>query len=123
MDAHHYPNPEFPFEQGEGGRFDDFVKVVGEFGGHGLAVPGHLWNPKEKNWGYGGLAKEKEAWLERYRSSINKLADLRKKGIAAGIYTQTSDVEGELNGILTYDRRVKKATAETLAEIHRKAGF
>ncbi len=123
VDAHLYPHPAFPFEQGEGGRFDDFVKVMGEFGGHGFPVPGHLWNPKEKNWGYGELAKEKKAWLARYRKSIDMLAGLRKQGIAAGIYTQTSDVEGEINGILTYDRKVKKATAETLAEIHREAGF
>lgn len=123
VDAHLYPHPDFPFDQGNGGRFDDFVKVIGEFGGHGLSVPGHMWNPKDKSWGYGELAKEEDAWLARNRTSIEKLAELRKRGIAAGIYTQTSDVEGEINGILTYDRRVKKATAETLAEIHREAGF
>ena len=123
VDAHLYPHPDFPFEQGKGGRFDDFVKVVGEFGGHGLAIPGHLWNPKGDNWGYGELTKKKGGWLKRYRISIEKLAELRKRGVAAGIYTQTSDVERELNGILTYDRRVKKATAEALAEIHRNAGF
>jgi arylsulfatase A-like enzyme len=60
----------------QGGRFDDFVKVVGEFGGHGFPVEGHLWNPKARNWGYGGLPKDKDEWLERYRESIRLLAEL-----------------------------------------------
>ena len=45
------------------------------------------------------------------------LADLKKKGIAGGIYTQTTDVEGEINGLLTYDRKVEKVPAATLKEI------
>src|SRR3990170_3705654 len=55
VDEHRYPHPGFPFHLGEGGRFDGFVKVVGEFGGHGFPVEGHLWSTKVKNWGYGGL--------------------------------------------------------------------
>lgn len=120
VDHHEYPHPAFPFNLGEGGRFDDFVKIVGEFGGHGFPVQGHLWDPNARNWGYGDLPKSKEEWLERYRESIRRLAELRKQGIAAGIYTQTTDVEGEINGLLTYDRRVKKITPEQLREIHRE---
>ena len=123
VDAHSYPHPKFPFDHGKGGRFDGFVKVMGEFGGHGFPVKGHLWNPDARNWGYGGLPKDKAEWLERYRTSTRMLADLRKQGIAAGIYTQTTDVEGEINGLLTYDRKVPKVPAATLAEIHRAAGF
>lgn len=123
VDEHRYPHPAFPFELGKGGRFDGFVKVVGEFGGHGFPVEGHLWNVKANNWGYGGLPKNKEEWLERYRTSMAKLAELRKRGIAAGIYTQTTDVEGEINGLITYDRKVQKLPPEQLAEIHRAAGF
>ncbi len=123
VDAHNYPHPTFPFDQGKDGHFDGFVKVVGEFGGHGFPVEGHLWNPKARNWGYGGLPKDKEEWLDRYKTSIDKLVDLRKQGIAAGIYTQTTDVEGEINGLITYDRKVRKVPAETLAAIHRAAGL
>jgi len=123
VDAHKYPHPGFPFEQGAGGRFDGFVKVMGEFGGHGFPVKGHLWNPNARNWGYGGLPKNKEEWIERYKTSIAKLAELRQQGIAAGIYTQTTDVEGEINGLISYDRKVRKLPAKVLAEIHREAGL
>lgn len=119
VDAHKYPDPEFPWEDGKGGRFDDFVKVIGEFGGHGFPVEGHVWDPQTNNWGYGGLPENKEEWLERYRVSIEKLAELKKQGIAAGIYTQTSDVEGEINGLITYDRKVPKISAEELFRISR----
>ena len=123
VDAHNYPHPEFPFDQGKDGRFDGFVKVVGEFGGHGFPVEGHLWNAKARNWGYGGLPKDKDEWLERYKTSMHMLADLKKQGIAAGIYTQTTDVEGEINGLITYDRKVRKVSAEALSSIHRAAGL
>ncbi|NNC88654.1 MAG: glycoside hydrolase family 2 [Akkermansiaceae bacterium] len=117
VDAHKYPHPEFPWDDGAGGRFDDFVKVMGEFGGHGFPVEGHLWSKNTRNWGYGGLPKDKAEWLERYRTSIRMLADLKKQGIAAGIYTQTTDVEGEINGLITYDRKVRKIPARELREI------
>lgn len=121
VDAHAYPHPEFPFGDGEGGRFEPFIKVMGEFGGHGFPVEGHVWAPGAKNWGYGGLPKDKAEWLERYRESIQKLAELKTQGIAAGIYTQTTDVEGEINGLLTYDREVAKISPGELAEIERMA--
>lgn len=123
VDEHRYPHPGFPFELGEGGRFDGFVKVVGEFGGHGFPVEDHLWSTTARNWGYGGLPKDKNEWLERYKTSMAMLAELRKQGIAAGIYTQTTDVEGEINGLITYDRKVQKLTPAQLAAIHREAGF
>jgi len=104
VDEHHYPHPSFPFELGNAGRFDGFIKVEGEFGGHGWPVEGHLWKTDANNWGYGGLPKSKEEWQSRYKTSIAMLAALRAEGIAGGVYTQTTDVEGEINGLLTYDR-------------------
>jgi len=101
-DEHKYPDPGFPLEEVE--RFKPFIKVVGEFGGHGWPVQGHLWKETEKNWGYGGLPKTMDEWKERYQKSIKILNDLRKQGIAAGVYTQTTDVEVEVNGLRTYDR-------------------
>jgi len=118
-DNHKYPDPGFPLGQE---RFNDFVKVVGEFGGHGWPEEGHLWNPEMRNWGYGGLPKDKEEYFARYEKSLNLLVDLKAKGISAGVYTQTTDVEGEINGLLTYDREVIKIPPAKLAEWHRRLG-
>ena len=120
VDQHHYPHPGFPFAQDIAGRFDAFIKVVGEFGGHGFPVKDHVWNPEFNNWGYGGLPKDETEYKERYTTSIEKLNELRAKGIAGGVYTQTTDVEGEINGLMTYDRKVIKIPAEELAELHSK---
>ncbi len=107
VDNHSYPDPGFELEDP---RFSSFVKIVGEFGGHGWPVKGHLWQ-EGNNWGYGALPKTVEEWQGRYAKSAKILADLRKQGIAGGVYTQTSDVEGEVNGLLTYDRLRKFDTA------------
>lgn len=115
-DEHQYPDPGFPLDDK---RFDDFVKVVGEFGGHGMPIEGHLWNENSPNWGYGGLPKNLEEWKERYTRSIEVLAGLRKRGICAGVYTQTTDVEVEINGFLTYDRvsKIDAAWLRPLSEM------
>lgn len=118
-DEHSYPYPKFPMEDN---RFKDYIKVVGEFGGHGFPVEGHLWSASTKNWGYGGLPKDKEEWLQRYTKSTEDLAELKAKGLSGGVYTQTTDVEGEINGLLTYDRKVQKANAKVLADIHKVLG-
>ena len=119
-DRHNYPEPMFPFEDR---RLNDYVKVVGEFGGHGFVVRGHQWNPEMRNWGYGGLPETRAEYKERYKKSFATLMDLRRRGVAAGVYTQTTDVEGEVNGLMTYDREVLKLSAEELAEIHQPAEF
>ncbi len=118
VDAHKYPHPDFPFSQGNNGRFDNYVKVVGEFGGHGYPVEKHLWDPDQGNWGYGGLPKDMDEYRQRYESSINKLNELRQSGIAGAVYTQTTDVEGEINGLMTYDRKIYKIDPNDLANIH-----
>ena len=117
-DEHNYPHPRYPFELSV---YDDYIKVMGEFGGHGWLVEGHQWDPEKKNWGYGGLPQSIEEYRERYVASISLLADLKSKGVAAGVYTQTSDVEGEINGLMTYDREVFKLSPEELAAIHAAA--
>jgi hypothetical protein len=113
-DEHAYPDPNFPLGDK---RFDDYVKVVGEFGGHGWPVKGHLWDATKENWGYGGLPQTLDEWKARYTKSIGVLKGLRRQGISAGVYTQTTDVEGEINGLLTYDR-VEKVPASWLKPIH-----
>ncbi|MCA9191904.1 MAG: hypothetical protein KDB03_09085 [Planctomycetales bacterium] len=113
-DWHQYPHPGFPFDAE---RFKDFVLVVGEFGGHGWPVDGHLWDPNRRNWGYGGLPQNADEYKDRFVESIRLLIELKSQGIAAGVYTQTTDVEGEINGLLTYDRKVVKIPAEELKKI------
>jgi beta-galactosidase len=114
-DEHSYPHPAFPFDQP---RFNDYVKVVGEFGGHGWPVSGHLWANSDRNWGYGNLPKTIDEYKARYRESMQILASLKSRGIAAGVYTQTTDVEGEINGLMTYDRKVLKIDPQELQEMH-----
>jgi cyclophilin family peptidyl-prolyl cis-trans isomerase len=117
VDAHRYPHPGFPFNAA---RDDRFVMVMGEFGGHGYPVPGHLWDANRRNWGYGGLPQTEAEYKDRYATSIRMLDELRAQGIAAGVYTQTTDVEGEVNGLMTYDRRVAKIPAPELAALNRR---
>jgi beta-galactosidase/beta-glucuronidase len=111
-DKHDYPGPSmFPV-------MPDRISVLGEFGGLGLPLEGHLWWNK-RNWGYRTF--EDRAKLQAgYEALIEKLAPLVKEGLAAAIYTQTTDVEGEVNGLMTYDRKVVKFDAARLAELHRK---
>ena len=118
VDAHNYPHPEFPFSDGPDGRFDEYIKVMGEFGGHGYPVRDHLWDVNRRNWGYGGLPQSEDEYKERYVTSLRMLKQLQTQGIAAGVYTQTTDVEGEINGLITYDRKVIKIPAQELAELH-----
>ncbi len=114
VDAHSYPHPKFPFQPN---RYSDFIKVMGEFGGHGYPVKDHLWDAERRNWGYGGLPQTKEEYQQRYATSLQLLNELRRQGVAAGVYTQTTDVEGEVNGLITYDRKVSKIPAEALEKM------
>ncbi|TWT74610.1 Beta-galactosidase [Posidoniimonas polymericola] len=116
-DQHAYPDPAFPFQQR---RLDPFVKVVGEFGGHGWPVKGHMWDESRRNWGYGGLPKDKQEYKQRYERSLDKLIEMRGRGIAGAVYTQTTDVENEINGLVTYDRKEIKFPAEELAKLHKE---
>lgn len=113
-DEHAYPDPAYPVGEK---RFNDYIKVVGEFGGHGWPVSGHLWDTSKENWGYGGLPQSLDEWKQRYTKSISVLRDLRRQGISAGVYTQTTDVEGEINGLLTYDR-IEKVPSAWLKPLH-----
>ncbi|HEX5050754.1 MAG TPA: glycoside hydrolase family 2 TIM barrel-domain containing protein [Planctomycetota bacterium] len=117
-DEHSYPHPSFPFELGAGGRFDAFALVVGEFGGHGLPVPGHLWREQARSWGYGGLPKDDAEYVGRYEESLRRLRVLIDRGICGAVYTQTTDVEIEINGLVTYDRKHVKIPAAKLREMH-----
>ena len=113
LDSHNYPNPTMKFRSG-GAQID----VLGEYGGIGLAIEGHLWKP-ENSWGYNGLRKDGADALEKYREfAIGEFLPHVQNGVSAGVYTQTTDVEVETNGLMTYDRKVIKMDTEKLREIN-----
>ena len=98
---------------------DRRVSFLGEFGGLGHAVPGHQWN-KSASWGYEGAGDTSARMnLQRaYLRLMDGLAGLAHAGLGGSVYTQTSDVEGEINGLLTYDRKVLKFDADALRAAH-----
>lgn len=110
---HSYPYPSFPTEDP---RFDNYVKVVGEMGGHGWAMPGHVWDA-QKSWGHGGLCSSVDEWKNRYKVSLQFLSDAKKNGLAAAVYTQTADTFTEVNGLMTFDR-IPKAEASWFKEVN-----
>ena len=109
VDLHNYPDPKMP-------RPDLFGKtqalVLGEFGGLGLPVLDHTWQ-NTNNWGYQTF-KNADELFTKYSSFMDRLELLIQKGLSAAVYTQTTDVEIETNGLMTYDRKVIKVPLEKL---------
>ncbi|MBR1700042.1 MAG: beta-galactosidase [Bacteroidales bacterium] len=113
FDSHNYPNPKMKFTS-EGRQID----VLGEFGGIGWPVEGHLWQP-DRNWGYVKFETGEDV-LEQYRIYAKELKESIAGGVSAAVYTQTTDVEGEVNGFMTYDREVTKMPVAELYKINRE---
>jgi len=112
LDLHHYPNPRMYL-------FDaQRVNVLGEYGGIGLPIQGHLWQP-DRNWGYIQFKNRTEV-TDEYIKYIEELKQLIKIGCSAAVYTQTTDVEGEVNGLLTYDREVVKIEEERVRKANQE---
>jgi beta-galactosidase/beta-glucuronidase len=101
VDNHNYPKPKFKVYD------SNRVTVLGEYGGIGLPLEKHLWNPDMRNWGYIQF-KNADDVTNEYISYAEMLEKFVISGYAAAVYTQTTDVEGEVNGIMTYDRKVIK---------------
>ena len=102
---------------------DRRVSFLGEFGGLGHPVQGHLWKePKDGkgNWGYGGIEDTKtlEGLETTYLGLLDRVVDLAAKGLGGSVYTQTTDVEIEINGLMTYDRKVLKYNPAVLKAAH-----
>ncbi len=114
LDLHNYPDPAMPRPEIFGAKE---ALVLGEFGGLGLPVDGHTW--QQKNWGYQSF-KTSDSLFERYSSLINRLEELIGKGLSAAVYTQTTDVEGEVNGFMTYDRKIMKMPLDKLKKVNQK---
>ena len=109
LDVHHYPCPAMNiFER-------KFVNVIGEYGGIGLPVEGHTWEIARK-WGYGGNKNNAEEVMATYEEFLDMLKVFVQTGCAAAVYTQTTDVEGEVNGLITYDRKVIKVDMARIAK-------
>jgi hypothetical protein len=111
-DMHRYPGPGMYAVE------DKRASVLGEFGGLGLPVEGHTWLDKG-NWGYRSYTNRED--LERaYETIVGQLPFLIADGLAAAVYTQTTDVEIEVNGLMTYDRAVTKFDVDRMAEFHKR---
>ncbi len=115
LDLHNYPEPAMPRPDLFGAKQ---VIVLGEFGGLGLPLEGHTWQQKD-NWGYQSF-KNKDELLDKYATFMESLEKLIGQGLSAAVYTQTTDVEVETNGLLTYDRKVVKMPEARLKELHGK---
>lgn len=110
-DMHAYPGPDAP--KPEAGR----ASVLGEFGGLGLGIPEHTWS--SQSWGYRGVA-DSAALTRRYVKLLQGVWQLKEtRALCAAVYTQTTDVETECNGLLTYDRAILKLDAERAAAANR----
>jgi beta-galactosidase/beta-glucuronidase len=112
LDVHNYPEPKMDFFDG------NMANVLGEYGGIGLALEDHLWIP-DRNWGYVQFKTSKDA-TDEYVKFGEMLIELVRKGFTGAIYTQTTDVEGEVNGMMTYDRKVVKLDADRVRAINRR---
>ncbi|WP_373653657.1 sugar-binding domain-containing protein [Schlesneria sp. DSM 10557] len=111
IDVHRYPGPVAPVPTTER------ASVLGEFGGLGLPLEGHTWQGKE-NWGYRNF-EDQASLTAAYLDLFDQLHPLiEKPGLSAAIYTQTTDVETEVNGLMTYDRKVLKIPVEAAAKAH-----
>jgi hypothetical protein len=110
-DIHVYPGPGAPPVEKKR------AAVLGEFGGLGLGVDGHTW--ANKNWSYQGTSSQAEL-TRKYENLLRRAYKLHDEaGLCAAIYTQITDVETEINGLLTYDRAVVKVDLERAAAANR----
>ncbi len=112
LDIHSYPHPRFYlFDIGR-------VNVIGEYGGIGLPLEGHLWQP-DRNWGYIRFKDAGEV-TDEYIRYAEMLERLIPTGCSGAVYTQTTDVEIEVNGLMTYDRKRMKVDERRLREVNRR---
>lgn len=112
LDLHNYPQPEIYLYDAQR------ATVLGEYGGIGLVLKDHLWEPN-RNWGYVQFDSSKEA-TDEYVKYADMLYKLIKKGFSAAVYTQTTDVEIEVNGLMTYDRKKIKLDEKRIREINKR---
>jgi len=91
---------------------------MGEYGGIGLVFEDHIWD-KDKNWGYVQYKTSDEA-TKAYINLAEKLKGLIPRVYSAAVYTQTTDVEGEINGLMTYDRKIVKLDESKIRKVNQE---
>ncbi|MBD5341189.1 MAG: beta-galactosidase [Bacteroides sp.] len=111
LDVHNYPEPRIYLLS------DDQANVIGEYGGIGYPVKDHLWQ-SDRNWGYIEFKTPAEL-TDKYIEYIDILDNMANIAYTGGVYTQTTDVEGEVNGLLTYDRKVTKVDKDRVRKANR----
>ncbi len=109
LDLHNYPGPVMAKPEIFGSKQ---ALVLGEFGGLGLPLEGHTWLDKN-NWGYRTF-QDADTLFKTYSGYLEQIVPFIKRGLSAAIYTQTTDVEIETNGLMTYDRKVIKVPEQKL---------
>ena len=109
LDLHNYPGPVMAKPEIFGIKQ---ALVLGEFGGLGLPVEGHTWLDKN-NWGYRTF-QNADTLFRTYSGYLDQIVPFIKRGLSAAIYTQTTDVEIETNGLMTYDRKIIKIPEQKL---------
>ena len=107
VDLHAYPGPSMPPVESVR------AALLGEFGGLGLPIEGHTWLDRG-NWGYRSFTSLEDL-NKAYQDLLAQLRLHAGDGLAGAIYTQTTDVEVEVNGVMTYDRAVTKLSPESVA--------
>ena len=112
LDLHNYPNPSLYLYDSKR------ATVLGEYGGIGLVMREHLWEP-DRNWGYISFSSPDEV-TDEYEKYAEMLYDMISRGFSAAVYTQTTDVEIEVNGLMTYDRKAVKVDEKRLRRINEK---
>ena len=118
VDGHKYPGPNPPWARGYSGKPEaKRASVLSEFGGLKLAIKGHMW--PGKSWGY-RATDSPEHLTRRYEQLLAQVHKLTETlGLSAAVYTQTTDLEIEANGLLTYDRAVIKPDVQRIAAVNR----
>lgn len=112
LDLHNYPGPEMYLYDAER------ATVLGEYGGIGLPLDGHLWQA-DKNWGYIQFKNAREV-TDEYIKYAEMLKKMIRSGFSAAVYTQTTDVEVEVNGLITYDRKVIKVEEDRIRKVNQE---
>ncbi|MDZ7691150.1 MAG: glycoside hydrolase family 2 TIM barrel-domain containing protein [Balneolaceae bacterium] len=114
-DIHSYPGPDMPPTE------DDRASILGEYGGQALVVEDHLWvQDFAKAPSHYETSTSEDKLHNTYDRLLREVMKLKEKGLAGAVYTQTTDVEAEVNGIMTYDREVIKFDEQHLRELHQK---
>jgi beta-galactosidase/beta-glucuronidase len=111
LDLHNYPGPVMAKPEIFGSKQ---ALVLGEYGGLGLPLDGHTWLNKD-NWGYRTFANA-DTLFSTFKNYQRQMVPFIIRGLSAAVYTQTTDVEIETNGLMTYDRKVIKIPADKLKE-------